>query len=62
MRKVHYQVVLDVFTSEDDNASGMEILEEADFWPEHVNNDQIYGGGVDVLDVTIESIRVTDSR
>jgi hypothetical protein len=58
MRKVHYQVVLDVFTSEDDNvSSGTEILGEADFWPNIWNSDD-----VDILDVMTKSVRITDSR
>lgn len=59
MRKVHYQVMLDVFTNEDDDVSnGTEILREAYFWPEidGVNY------GMNVLDVMIESIKITDSR
>lgn len=57
MRKVHYQVVLDVFTDEDDNADGVGILEEADFWP---NFDFDVERGISVQDVMIKSIKVTD--
>lgn len=58
MRKVHYKVILDVFTHEEDDedTNGVEALETADFWPTVDNED------VDVQDVTIEDVRVTDSR
>lgn len=60
MRKVHYRVVLDVFTTESDDADGIEALQEMRFWPDHTlveNNDL-----VDVQDVVTESVEVTDSR
>lgn len=57
MRKVHYKVVLDVLTTEDDDANGMEILKHSGFWLDNNEYDKI-----DVQDVTIESIKITDCR
>lgn len=61
MRKVHYKVVLDIFTFENDDANGVEILEDARFWPEFDPLAEV-DFDLDVQDVTIESIEVTDSR
>lgn len=56
MRKVHYKVVLDVFTVEDENVNGVDIVGCLDFWPEYDGN------LVTIQDVTVESIKITDSR
>lgn len=58
MRKVHYRVVLDVFTTEDNNANGVEKLEDMDFWPSNDGK----RNEIDIQDVTVESVEVTDSR
>lgn len=55
MRKVHYRVVLDVFATVDDDVDGIEELEGMEFLP-----DDCYG--IDVQDVTVKSVEVTDSR
>jgi len=56
MRKVHYKVVLDVLIHEDEEADGMDALIGAEFSPEIDEDD------LDVMDVTIKSVDVTDSR
>lgn len=56
MRKVHYRVVLDILTLEDDGASGINSLTRATFWPEK-DDDKI-----DIQDVTVESVEVIDPR
>lgn len=60
MRKVHYKVVLDVLVTESDNANGVATLEGMHFWPEHT---LVEGSDlVDIQDVEVESVEVTDSR
>lgn len=56
MRKIHYRVVLDVLLHEDEEADGIDALEGADFFPE-CDEDSL-----DVIDVRIISVGVTDSR
>ena len=58
MRKVHYRVVLDVLTTEDDDADGAKELEGMVFWPRPVGQTE----KIDIQDVTVESVEVTDSR
>lgn len=63
MRKVHYTVMLDVFVHEYDDADGVEALMEADFRPE--NNVYRYffsDDKIDIIDVTIKSVKATNSR
>ncbi|KKN99005.1 hypothetical protein LCGC14_0142500 [marine sediment metagenome] len=56
MRKVHYRVVLDVLLHEDEEANGTYALEGADFFPEMDADD------LDIIDVRVKSVGVTDSR
>ena len=58
MRKVHYRVVLDVFVHEDEGADGEESLRCGDFWP-NIDGD---GDDIDVMDIRVETVEVTDSR
>ena len=53
MRKVHYRVVLDVFTIENDDVDGVEELEGMEFWPDDCDE-------VDVQDVTVTSVEVIE--
>lgn len=62
MRKVHYRVVLDIFTIEDDDAEGCEALHDLSFWPQQTLVTGDANDLVDIQDVVIESIEVTDSR
>ena len=60
MRKVHYEVVLDVFICEEEVANVVDRLSESVFG--------ILPGGdcldevADVQDVTVKSVKCTDSR
>lgn len=56
MRKVHYRVVLDVFVHEEEEIDGNESLMHADFWP------TLDEENIDVMDVTVETVGVSDSR
>lgn len=58
MRKVHYKVVLDVFVHEKEGADVNDALLGAGFEPE-VDGD---GDLFDVIDVSVETVEVTDSR
>lgn len=55
MRKVHYKVVLDVFATVNDDIDTVEEIESMQFWPDHCD-------GIDIQDVTVESVEVSDSR
>jgi len=58
MRKVHYRVVLDVFVHENESADVNEAILCSDFLPE-LDGD---GDNFSVIDVSIDSVEVTDSR
>lgn len=58
MRKVHYKVVLDVFVHENEDSDVKDALLGADFDPE-VDGD---GDFFDIMDVSVETVKVTDSR
>lgn len=64
MRKVHYRVVLDVLTTEDDDANGVEAIECMQFWPADLIVSAFLGDSciVDIQDIVTESVEVTDSR
>lgn len=58
MRKVHYKVTLDILVHENAGADVQDAIVGGDFVPE-VDGD---GDDFDIMDVSIESVKVTDSR
>lgn len=60
MRKVHYRVVLDVFTIEYDNANMVSRLSESGFCIDP-QQDMIEEFAT-IEDITVEDVSVTDSR
>lgn len=58
MRKVHYKVTLDILVHENVGADVQDAIVGGDFVPE-VDGD---GDDFDIMDVSIESVKVTDSR
>lgn len=58
MRKVHYKVILDVFVNEDEDVDVQDAILCSDFDPS-IEGD---GDGFDVVDISVESVEVKDSR
>jgi len=60
MRKVHYRVVLDVLAVEDDDADGLSAMHDCYFSIQQTIESA--DNFVEIQDVIVESIEVTDSR
>lgn len=60
MRKTHYKVILDVFVHEDEVANIGDRLRKSEFIvdPDQDALDEVG----DVIDITVKSVEVTDSR
>lgn len=58
MRKVHCKVELDVFLFANDDANVEDRLGESTFKIDHDALDEV----ADIHDITVESVKVTDSR
>lgn len=60
MRKVHYKVVLDIFIHEDEDVDVRDALLGAYFQPEVDGEGDMFM--FDIIDVSVETVEVTDSR
>lgn len=60
MRKTHFKVVLDVYVHADEGVNIGNLLEESGFVIDP-DNDKLKGV-VDIHDITIEDMEITDSR
>lgn len=58
MRKVHYKVILDILVHENETADVQDAILGSDFDP-LVDGD---GDEFDIMDVSIDSVEVKDSR
>lgn len=58
MRKVHYLVTLDVFVHENEDIDVEDALLSADFQPEADGD----GDEFNVIDVSVKTVEITDSR
>ncbi len=58
MRKVHYKVVLDILVHENEGVDVQDSLLGANFEPEVDGEGDVF----DIIDISVETVEVTDSR